>query len=100
MDKNLIPCQIFRHAPKDLYAWGDSHAGHLAAGLGRRARLFEMPQAVFAAFRRLPALGPVVTRLTLSLQVDDSATRCLLDWVPQVSPEAGLVATARAFREG
>jgi len=33
MDKNLIPCQIFRHAPKDLYAWGDSHAGHLAAGL-------------------------------------------------------------------
>jgi nucleoside-diphosphate-sugar epimerase len=73
---------------------------HLAAGLGRRARLFEMPQAVFAALRRLPALGPVVTRLTLSLQVDDSATRCLLDWVPQVSPEAGLVATARAFREG
>jgi nucleoside-diphosphate-sugar epimerase len=73
---------------------------HLAAGLGRRARLFRMPEAVFAAFRRLPALGPVVRRLTLSLQVDDSATRNLLDWVPQVSPEVGLAATAHAFREG
>jgi nucleoside-diphosphate-sugar epimerase len=71
----------------------------LAAGLGRPARLFAMPHAVFAACRRLPALGAFFARLTLSLQVDDSATRHLLGWVPPVSPEIGLAATARAFRD-
>jgi len=70
----------------------------LAAGLGRPVRLFAMPEAVFATLRRLPLFGPLVARLTLSLQVDDSATRTLLDWAPPVSPEAGLAATARAFR--
>jgi nucleoside-diphosphate-sugar epimerase len=71
----------------------------LAAGLGRPARLFAMPQAVLAVCRRLPALGTFFARLTLSLQVDDSATRHLLGWAPPVSPEIGLAATARAFRE-
>jgi nucleoside-diphosphate-sugar epimerase len=71
----------------------------LAAGLGRPARLFAMPQAVLVGCRRLPALGAFFARLTLSLQVDDSATRRLLGWVPPVSPEIGLAATARAFRE-
>ena len=72
----------------------------LAAGLGRPARLFAVPESAFALFRRLPVLGPLVARLTLSLQVDDSATRSLLAWAPRVSPETGLAATARAFREG
>jgi nucleoside-diphosphate-sugar epimerase len=70
----------------------------LAAGLGRPARLFAVPEAVFAKLRRLPVLGSIVGRLTLSLQVDDSATRALLDWVPPVSAETGLAITARAFR--
>ncbi len=71
---------------------------HLAAGLGRPVRLFALPEAGFAALRRLPALGPLVARLTLSLQVDDEATRRLLDWKPPVSSETGLAATARDFR--
>jgi nucleoside-diphosphate-sugar epimerase len=71
----------------------------LAAGLGRPARLFTLPEAGFAALRRLPALGPLFARLTLSLQVDDAATRRLLDWTPPVSPETGLAATARDFRD-
>jgi UDP-N-acetyl-alpha-D-quinovosamine dehydrogenase len=71
----------------------------LAAGLGRPARLFAMPQAILAVCRRLPALGGFFARLTLSLQVDDSATRHLLGWTPPVSPEIGLAATARTFRE-
>jgi nucleoside-diphosphate-sugar epimerase len=71
----------------------------LAAGLGRPARLFAVPRAVFAAFRGLPGLGPLISRLTLSLQVDDGETRAILDWRPPVSPENGLVITARAFRE-
>jgi UDP-N-acetyl-alpha-D-quinovosamine dehydrogenase len=72
----------------------------LAAGLGRPARLFKVPEAAFAAFRRLPAIGPLVARLTLSLQIDDSVTLATLDWMPPVSTEQGLMATARAFRSG
>jgi nucleoside-diphosphate-sugar epimerase len=70
----------------------------LAEGLGRTARLFTVPQGAFAAIRVLPVLGPLIKRLTLSLQVDDQTTRALLDWLPPVSSEAGLAATARAFR--
>jgi UDP-N-acetyl-alpha-D-quinovosamine dehydrogenase len=70
----------------------------LAEGLGRAARLFSMPEAAFAPLRRLPRLGPLMQRLTLSLQVDDQATRALLDWFPPVSSSIGLATTARAFR--
>ncbi len=69
----------------------------LAAGQGRRARLFAMPDPVFTLLRALPGVGPAVSRLTLSLQVDDGATRASLDWRPPFAAEAGLLATARAF---
>lgn len=71
----------------------------LAAALDRPARLFALPHLAFAALRNLPILGPAVARLTLSLQIDDAATRAVLGWAPPASPEAGLAATARAFRE-
>jgi nucleoside-diphosphate-sugar epimerase len=70
----------------------------LAEGLGCAARLFTAPEGAFAALRVLPGLGPLIKRLTLSLQVDDEATRALLDWLPPVSSEIGLAETARAFR--
>ncbi|HEX9535219.1 MAG TPA: NAD-dependent epimerase/dehydratase family protein [Stellaceae bacterium] len=70
---------------------------HLAAGLGRPARLFSVPRPALAMLRRLPKLGPPLSRLTLSLQVDDAETRAALDWRPPVSPEVGLAATATAF---
>lgn len=69
----------------------------LAAGLGRRPRLFPFPAAAFAPLRALPGIGSPLSRLTLSLQVDDSATRALLGWSPPVTAEAALAATARAF---
>jgi nucleoside-diphosphate-sugar epimerase len=69
----------------------------LADGLGRPARMFTVPKFAFAPLRGLPGWGPFVKRLTLSLQVDDEATRALLNWLPQVSSETGLAATARAF---
>jgi nucleoside-diphosphate-sugar epimerase len=72
---------------------------HLAAALSRPVRLFAAPEAGFAALRRLPALGPLLARLTLSLQVDDAATRGVLDWTPPVSPETGLSVTARDFHD-
>jgi nucleoside-diphosphate-sugar epimerase len=71
----------------------------LAAGLDRPLRLFALPQPVFAAFRRVPGIGGLIERLTLSLQVDDGETRAALGWVPRVSSEMGLIASARAFRE-
>lgn len=71
----------------------------LAAALDRPARLFAVPRPMLAAFRTLPMLGPVIARLTLSLQLDDAATRAALNWLPPVSPETGLAATARAFRQ-
>jgi nucleoside-diphosphate-sugar epimerase len=70
----------------------------LAEGLGRTPRLFAAPDPAFAALRTLPGLGPLVKRLTLSLEVDDQATRALLDWLPPVTSEIGLAATAQAFR--
>ena len=71
----------------------------LAAGLGRRARFFAVPDAAFAMLRQVPVLGPLAARLTLSLQVDDGAARALLDWEPPVPTETGLATTARAFRD-
>jgi len=69
----------------------------LARGQGRTPLLFAVPGAVFGALRRLPLLGPPVSRLTLSLQIDDRATRALLGWAPPVEAEAALVASARAL---
>jgi nucleoside-diphosphate-sugar epimerase len=69
----------------------------LAAGLGRKVRLFPAPPALFAMLRLLPTVGPRLARLTLSLQVDDSATRTALGWCPPVLATDGIAATARAF---
>ena len=72
----------------------------LAAELGRAAPLFRVPPPVLGALRGLPGLGPMVSRLTLSLQLDGTETYDALDWRPPVSPEIGLAATAQAFRAG
>ena len=72
----------------------------LAVELGQPARLFSVPRGVFTVLRGLPLLGPPISRLTLSLQVDDEGTRAALGWRPAISPEIGLAATARAFRDG
>jgi nucleoside-diphosphate-sugar epimerase len=69
----------------------------LAAGQGRRARLFAVPAAAFALLRALPGVGPPLARLTLALQVDDSATRALLGWTPPTAAAVALAATAQAF---
>ena len=69
----------------------------LARGQGRTARLFGVPAAAFAVLRSLPGIGPPVSRLTLSLQVDIGATRAALGWSPPVAVEAGLLAAARAL---
>jgi nucleoside-diphosphate-sugar epimerase len=70
----------------------------LAEAQGRRARLFALPDAVFAMLRVLPALGPAVSSLTQSLEVDDSATRAALGWTPPVAAAEALTAAARTAR--
>jgi len=70
--------------------------GILARGQDRVARLFPLPAPAFAVLRRLPGIGPAVCRLSLSLQVDDGATRAALGWSPPFAAEAALLATARA----
>jgi UDP-glucose 4-epimerase len=72
----------------------------LAKGLGRSARLFALPEPVFALLRRLPGVAPRLASLTSSLQVDDGATRALLGWAPPVAAAEGLAMTARAFVAG
>jgi len=68
----------------------------LARGQGRSARLFALPAPAFAVLRRLPGIGPAACRLSLSLRVDDGATRALLGWAPPFAAEVALLATARA----
>jgi nucleoside-diphosphate-sugar epimerase len=72
----------------------------LAAELGQPARLFSVPRAVFTVLRGVPVLGLPISRLTLSLQVEDGETRAALGWRAPISPEIGLASTARAFRGG
>jgi nucleoside-diphosphate-sugar epimerase len=69
----------------------------LARGQGRTVRLFGIPDSAFALLRHLPFLGPAVSRLTGSLQVDAEPTRVALGWTQPVSAEAALLATARAY---
>ncbi|HTW50826.1 MAG TPA: NAD-dependent epimerase/dehydratase family protein [Stellaceae bacterium] len=69
----------------------------LAAGLGRKPRLFPVPAALFAALESLPRIGPRLARLTGTLQVDDGATRSILGWAPPVPAATALAATARSF---
>lgn len=71
----------------------------LAAGLGRQARLYSLPRPLLDGARTLPTLGPLLARLTLSLQADDGETRNLLGWAPALMPEAGLADAARAFAQ-
>lgn len=72
----------------------------LARGLGCRARLFPVPPALLAAMRLVPPLAPALSRLTLSLQVDDAETRRTLGWCPTVATGPALAAAARSFAPG
>ena len=68
----------------------------LAQAQGKRARLFPVPDAALAALRALPGIGARLSPLTLSLQVDDAATRASLGWTPPVPATDALAAAARA----
>lgn len=63
----------------------------LGEALGRPARLFPFPPALFARL-------PVLRKLAQSLEIDDSALREELGWRPPFALEQGLRATALWYR--
>lgn len=69
----------------------------LAAGMGRPARLFPVPQGLLTVLGRWSGRGAEMDRLCGSLEVDAGKARTLLDWEPPVAVEDGLRRTAQAI---
>ena len=65
-----------------------------AVALGVKARLLPVPQKLLTFSLGLLGKKAVAQRLCGNLQVDISKAKILLDWVPPVSVEDGLKATA------
>lgn len=70
-----------------------------AVALGVKARLLPVPQKFLAFSLALLGKRAVAQRLCGNLQVDINKARILLDWVPPVSVEDGLKATALGLIE-
>jgi nucleoside-diphosphate-sugar epimerase len=71
---------------------------HLAAALGRPARLFPLPAPALRWIGRAAGAGEVVRRLAGSLEADCGKLRRALGWRPPFAPEHGLAETAAWFR--
>ena len=69
---------------------------HLAAALGRPARLLPCPARVLRVLGVLTGRAAEVARLTGTLQVDSSPARRELGWRPPLEARAGLAATVVA----
>ena len=71
----------------------------LAFHFGRPARLFAVPPAVLRLAAGALGASAAFQRLCGSLEVDDSAFRGALGWVPPVTVDQGLKATVDGVRE-
>ena len=71
----------------------------LARALGKRARLFSVPQPLLQVAARLMGKPELYDRLCCSLQVDISQTRRTLGWAPSSSVDTELMRTALWFLE-
>lgn len=71
----------------------------LSVALAVRPRLLPIPPFMLRLLGLLTGRGRQIQRLLGSLQVDISATRQILGWVPPVSTEQALRETARWYRE-
>lgn len=69
----------------------------IGRALGRPARLVGVPPVWLKAGASLVRRPAIYERLCGSLEVDDAATRQLLQWRPPVSVDQALAATARWF---
>ena len=71
----------------------------LAAALGRRARLFSLPEGVLRLAANCIGRRAAAQRLLGSLTVDDRRIRSELDWQPPFTVDQGLAETAIWWRE-
>lgn len=69
----------------------------LGAALGRPARLVPVPVGALRIAARLLGKQDLTQRLLGSLQIDAAKTREVLGWVPRVTVDEALIATAQAF---
>lgn len=72
----------------------------VAAALGRPARLFPVPGALFRSLARIAGRGEAAGRLLDSLAVDDRQIRSELGWSPPSTLDHGIAETAAWFLAG
>jgi UDP-glucose 4-epimerase len=70
---------------------------HLASGMGRPARLFSMPESAIRALARMTGKESAIDRLWGSLVLDTRKARQMLGWMPPVTAEEELRATALQY---
>ncbi len=71
----------------------------LALGRDRPARLFSVPGPILEMTKHLPKVGPLVARLTESLEVDVGNSYRDLGWHPHVTTRDGLRNLAKHLKE-
>jgi nucleoside-diphosphate-sugar epimerase len=101
----LIACATVPHATPATYFVSDGAdpsvaelVTQLRAALGRRARLWTLPNAVSRALATALGRGDAVQRLFAPLQIDTSCIRRELGWSAPFDQRAALEATANWFR--
>ena len=101
----LIKCVEHPEAKGSLYLVRDGDdvsttrlLENTAQALGKRSRLFPVPEFLLRAGGALTGKSGMVSRLIESLEVDDSAIRRDLDWTPPFTMVQGLNETATSFR--
>jgi nucleoside-diphosphate-sugar epimerase len=103
----LVLCASHPAAPGNVFLVSDGQDVSisellrlLAGGMGKRACLIPVPQALIAWSARLVGKSAVADRLLGSLQVDIEHTKSTLDWAPVVAVREAVQATARSFLQG
>lgn len=61
-----------------------------AEGLGRSARLINMPKWAWAVMTRMPVVAGVARKLSNSFRIDNTTTKQLTGWQPRVNVREGL----------
>jgi nucleoside-diphosphate-sugar epimerase len=71
----------------------------LARLLDRPARLFPVPESLLRFATKLASKQELVSRLLDSFVIDCGRAQRLLEWVPPMTLDEGLAATARWYRQ-
>lgn len=72
----------------------------LACGMGRRPRLFALPDSLLVMVARLAGRTHAYNQLTQDLEYSSAKARQLLDWNAPLSPIVALEGAGRAFAAG